>query len=159
MIHELYTEKLIAMKQADQKMRVDVKLGLGEWDPYLDKLHTEQLKEIIDDIGWPTISKVGKAASEAAWIIAQHAMDDKLFMEHCLILMKEVEADIEKWEIAYLTDRLLMMDEKRQIYGTQYKKDETGTMRMWKVMEPEDLNDRRKEMGLGPSEGEIWIGD
>lgn len=156
MIHELYTEKLLAMKQVDQKMRIDTKLGLGEWDPYLDKLHTEQLKDIIQDIGWPTISKVGKSASEAAWIIAQHAMDDPTFMQHCLVLMKEVENEIEKWQIAYLMDRLLMIEGKPQLYGTQYKKDEAGAMRMWKVEDPNQLDVRRKEIGLEPSEGEVW---
>jgi len=158
MIHELYTHELLAMKQKDQQMRVDAKLGLAEWDPYLDILHTEKLKGIIEDIGWPTISKVGKAASEAAWILAQHAMDDKAFMEYCLGLMKEAEGDIERWQIAYLTDRLLMMEEKPQRYGTQYRKDETGTMCMWKVEDLEQLNERRKEMGLEPSEGEEWLG-
>jgi len=163
MIHELYTHELLAMKQKDQKMRIDAdprsgRGGLAEWDPYLDILHTEKLKGIIEDIGWPTISKVGKAASEAAWILVQYAMDDKTFMEHCLELMKEAGEDIERWEIAYLTDRLLMMEEKSQLYGTQYRKDETGRIRMWKVEDLEKLDERRKEMGLEPSEGEEWLG-
>ncbi len=154
MIHELYTEKLLAMKRADQKMRIDYKLKLAEWDPYLDILHTEKLKEIIDDIGWPTISKVGKEASEAAWVIVQHAMDDKSFMEQSLDMMKAAGDDIERWEIAYLTDRLLMMDGKPQIYGTQYKSN-----KLWPVENYETLNERRAEMGLGESEGDVWLGE
>lgn len=154
MIYELYTEKLLAMKQADQQMRIDYKLKLAEWDPYMDRLHTEQLKEIIDDIGWPTISKVGKSASEAAWILVQHAMDDMSFMERSLSMMTEAKDDIEQWEIAYLTDRLLMMKGEPQRYGTQYKNN-----KLWPVENYETLNERRAEMGLDAHEGDTWLGE
>jgi hypothetical protein len=42
------------------------------YNPEIEKVHrnnAENLREIIGLIGWPTISKVGVEASEAAWLV------------------------------------------------------------------------------------------
>jgi hypothetical protein len=55
--------------------------------------HATILDEIIKEIGFPTIEKVGKEANEAAWLVIQHSIALPNFMKRCASLLKEaVEA-------------------------------------------------------------------
>ena len=49
--------------------------------------------------------------------------------------------------IAYLTDRILVKENKGQIYGTQFSKDNH-----YPIFDENDLDKRRAEMGLGSFE-------
>lgn len=43
----------------------------------MEQLHNRNAKilnDIIEAIGYPTIDKVGKEASEAAWLVIQHSI-------------------------------------------------------------------------------------
>lgn len=51
-------------------------------------------EEIIDTIGYPTIAKVGKAASEAAWLIVQHAISEPKLMKRCYGLLTQYPEDV-----------------------------------------------------------------
>lgn len=42
----------------DQDMR-ERSLTDDYWDETIDAKHTERMKEIVSEIGWPTVSKVG----------------------------------------------------------------------------------------------------
>ena len=53
----------------------------------INRDNTEWLKNIINDRGWLTYSDVGIDASEAAWLLVQHAIEDPLFQRQCLDLM------------------------------------------------------------------------
>jgi len=91
------------------------------------EIRKELLKKIIKEIGWPVISKVGKEASQAAWLVAQHADHDVKFQEYCLNLMKNAsDGDVLKKQIAYLTDRILVNTGKKQLYGTQFYLNKKG---------------------------------
>jgi len=48
---------------------------------------SDRLRQIITQIGWPTISKVGKEASEAAFQIALHADHDPELQANCEIFL------------------------------------------------------------------------
>lgn len=90
-------DELIAMAQADQAVR------RGEaFDSGVDRRNTERLREVVSQIGWPTISKVGKEASQDAWLLAQHADHDPAFQRQCLELMVEAREDVAARNIAYL---------------------------------------------------------
>ena len=61
-------------------------------------------------------------------------------------------------EFAYLTDRVNLNQAKPQVYGTQLKINEKGTSyEPKKVIDPENLNKRRAEIGLGTIEEAISI--
>jgi hypothetical protein len=73
-----------------------------------DKVHTMHLKQIIEKIGWPTISKVGEEGARHAWTLAQHSDQDVEFQERCLELMKaEPEGEVDPQWIAELADQIL----------------------------------------------------
>jgi hypothetical protein len=61
------------------------------------------------------------------------------------------ENKASKKDLAYLEDRILMRQGKKQLYGTQYKLDsETNEMKLWEVEDPDRLNERRASVGLPP---------
>ncbi|QQS38521.1 hypothetical protein IPM62_04050 [Candidatus Woesebacteria bacterium] len=124
------------------------------WDKInkVDRENTKRLKSIVADIGLPTISKVGKKASCNAWLLVQHSPDLK-FQKAYLKMMLKHKNDIALKNIAFLTDRILMYEGKRQIYGTQVSFDKkTNRWELYQVTDKKKLNRLRKEMGLGTIE-------
>jgi hypothetical protein len=117
---------LLKLKQEDQNLVL--KLNTKKSDlARISCKHKVELKKIIKEIGWPVISKVGKEASQAAWLVAQHADHDVKFQEYCLNLMKNAsDGDVLKKQIAYLTDRILVNTGKKQLYGTQFYLNKKG---------------------------------
>ncbi len=84
-------KELIAMKDEDQlllkKLIENGELQDDEYHPEMKAIHERnnaRLKGIVKEFGWPTTSLVGKDASKAAWLLAQHAILDEEFMNTCL---------------------------------------------------------------------------
>lgn len=122
-----------------------------------DKIHTERMKEIVAEIGWPTISKVGVEAADISWILVQH-IDRKVdldFQERCLQLMKEVPAnEVDPINIAYLEDRVRVNQGRGQLYGTQFY--QVDGKHVLKTIEDEvNVNKRRAEMGMDTLQDQI----
>ena len=140
-------KQLIALKNRDQKMR-----RLGKYNVKVDRANTVQLKKIIKQYGWPTLSLVGKDGTEAAWLIVQHADFDVRFQEACLRLMKAQipKKEISLHHIAYLTDRILVNRGKKQIFGTQFYKNNQGQLVPRLIKDIKLLDKRRKEFNLPP---------
>lgn len=136
---------LLQMAEADQRMRRE-----GPLDESVDKTNTQRMQEIVGQIGWPTISKVGKEASDAAWLIAQHADLNVDFQEQCLEAMSSSpEGEVEKEQIAYLTDRVRVNRGQKQLYGTQfYTNKETQEFGPKPIEDLDNLEERRSSMGL-----------
>ncbi len=137
-------DKLQKMFDEDQAMR-----NSDTWDESIDHRNTERLKSIIDEIGWPTISKVGEKSSNIAWCLAQHADHDLSFQKRCLELMKSVpEGDISKRNIAYLEDRIAVAEGRPQLYGTQFYTNAKGELVPQPIYDFNNINKRRTDMGL-----------
>lgn len=118
----------------------------------VDEKNHKRMIEIVDEIGYPTISKVGKKASFNAWLIVQHHSRGD-FQKRCLELMEKDKEDVNPQNIAYLKDRILAFAGKKQIYGTQVKQNEvTKKMELFEVEDLEHLNERRASVGLEPIE-------
>lgn len=116
----------------------------------VDEENTKWLQEVIQTKGWPTVSGVGKDGAHAAWLLVQHADDDPQFQRKCLDLMKKVpEGEVSGTDLAYLTDRVLLAEGKKQLYGTQF----TLVDGQWTPRPLEDetqVDKRRAEVGLPP---------
>jgi hypothetical protein len=149
--------ELVRMAEADQAMRRQAAQDSDAWDASLDAAHQRRFEEIVAEIGWPTIPLVGAEASQAAWLIAQHAPDLE-FMERCLGLMQALPAkSIHSANIAYLQDRVMTRRGKPQIYGTQFVDLGEG-LRVYPIQDPEHVDERRASVGLGPfAENEAQI--
>lgn len=144
---EIATE-ITAMYNADQDMRLKAEDDNSIWDEKMDPRNTARMKEIVEKIGWPTISKVGKKASGDAWLLVQHADRDVEFQKHCLELMKqEFASEVDLKNIAYLEDRVRVNSGKPQLYGTQFRWT-TDNKPIQDIEDPESVDQRRAEMGL-----------
>jgi hypothetical protein len=81
----------------------------------------ELIRGIVQAHGWPGRSLVGDDGASAAWLVVQHMDYDTDFQRSCLDLMQEAFAagEVRPRDFAYLTDRVLSHEGKRQMYGTQ----------------------------------------
>jgi hypothetical protein len=113
-----------------------------------DSFTSRELNKVIKIIGWPTISKVGKEASDAASLIARHADHDVAFQKECLRIMSRCERyDVPEIEIAYLHDRICVNEKRPQFFGTQFTTDVYGAYGPQPIELPEFVDERRAEVG------------
>ncbi|MFC3757924.1 DUF6624 domain-containing protein [Chryseobacterium tructae] len=139
---------------ADHDLEVREKLSaegtLTEgYHPEMERVHkgnAQRLREIISEIGFPTLSKVGSKASDAAWLIIQHSIGEPEFMKACYRMMEENSHDIHLKNKAYLYDRIQVFQGKPQKYGTQLI---TGGI-PYPVENKENLNNEREKVNLPP---------
>lgn len=118
------------------------------WDS-INTSHTERFKEILLEYGWPSYSLVGKKASNNAWVIAQHASLE--IQELALpLLVKEVNNNnANPIALAYLTDRVRILQQRPQVYGTQINwLDESGYPKPYEIENPSKVDQRRLHIGL-----------
>ncbi len=150
LLNELSTE-ISRMAEEDQAMRKGWEQGsFIEADKNLDKNNTARMKEIVAEIGWPTISKVGEKASHDAWILIQHASYDLDFQKYCLELMlTSGEKEVDQKDLAFLEDRVRVNAGELQLYGTQFYLDPIHKIYIPRPIEdPKNLAQRRQERGM-----------
>ena len=157
--------KIIELKNADLALR-DKLLKSGQlsdsYNEEMQKLHNSNAKtlsELIETIGYPTIGKVGKEASEAAWLIIQHSIGDPIFMRRSAELLRiAVDAnEADPINLAYLTDRIAAFENRPQLYGTQFDWDEKGNLTPNLFDDLRRVNDRRKSIGLNSLEEQTQL--
>jgi len=133
-------------KAPASKAVVDASRALEE----LDRKHRVRLREIIGRHGWPGKSLVGTDGAQAAWLLVQHSDHDRDFQKQCLALMTAApKREVDARNVAYLTDRVLLAEGKKQRYGTQLQ-GEGGTFKPRPIEDPANVDKRRAEMGLEP---------
>ena len=123
---------------------------LGAAMERVDSENTQRLEEIIDRYGWPTHALVGKDGANAAWLLVQHADLSPKFQRKCLDLMAKAPRDqINLGDLAYLTDRVLLAEGKKQVYGTQFTL-VNGKCKPRPLEDEANVDKRRKDVGLEP---------
>jgi hypothetical protein len=116
----------------------------------VDERNTERLGEIVERYGWPTNTLVGKGGAKAAWLLVQHADANPKFQRKCLDLMARLPAEeVNRTDFAYLTDRVLLAEGKKQVYGTQFTF-ENGKCKPRPLEDEANVDKRRAEVGLPP---------
>ncbi|HNR20150.1 MAG TPA: hypothetical protein PKN75_14160 [Bacteroidia bacterium] len=118
---------------------------------FADSLNLIQVINILKKHGWLSRNEVGRTGNKALWLVLQHAslgIQEKYFEVMKTAVQK---GKASKTDLAYLEDRILMRQNKKQLYGTQYKLDQaTGEMKLWDIEDPDNLNKRRESVGLEP---------
>lgn len=165
MNYEETAEKIVRLKNADLEFREKLiqsgRLGEG-YNEEMANLHSRNAKildEIIDAIGYPTVDKVGKEASEAAWLVIQHSIGQPDFMKKCVKLLEVAvsENKANSRNLAYLTDRVAVFEGKPQLYGTQFDWDENEELNPNDFDDLIKVNQRRKSIGLNSIEEQTDI--
>lgn len=159
------SEKIILLEREDSKLRNElIKKGTLSkgYNKEMETLHNRNAKElslIMDINGYPTSDKVGKEASEAAWLIIQHSIGQPNFIKKCATLLKEAvdENKEDPKYLAYLTDRIAVFEGKPQLYGTQFDWDESGEMSPNPFDDLTKVNHRRKSIGINTLDEQIKI--
>ena len=118
-----------------------------EWGD-VDQSNLDIVLNIIEKCGMPEVANQVKAI----WLVIQHAparYRERLFPEF------EYAAEngyLSKSSLALMEDRILMDMEKPQIYGSQVTRLEGEDWKLYDLMDPETVDRRRAEVGLGPLE-------
>lgn len=117
-----------------------------------DRRNTARLKEIVAQHGWPGMTLVGIHGTKAAWLLVQHADKDLPFQKKCLELMKAMPAgEVELRHVAYLTDRILIKEHKKQVYGTQLGPEPNGGgFKPLPIEDEASVDKRRAAMKMEP---------
>jgi hypothetical protein len=115
-----------------------------------DSENTAWLKQVVENRGWPTRTLVGNDGASSAWLLVQHADADRKFQRKCLDLMVKLpKAEVSQTDIAYLTDRVLLAEGKKQVYGTQFDMVD-GKLRPRPLEDEANVDNRRSAIGLPP---------
>ena len=157
-LDEALRQDLLSMQAEDQAMRLRAARDSSLLDPGLDRRHTARLKQIVAEHGYPGKSLVGIDGSSGAWLLAQHAGQDRNFQKEFLGLMGVAvpAGEAKPRHYAYLTDRVRLAEGRRQGYGTQYRRD-GDVIALRPVEDPGGLDERRRFVGLEKaSEYLVW---
>ncbi|WP_329317962.1 DUF6624 domain-containing protein [Streptomyces sp. NBC_01262] len=115
--------------------------------------NTKELRDIVDEIGWPGRSLVGEEAANAAFLIAQHSDADRVFQRRARDLVAQAAevGEATHQQMAYLIDRCCLNSRPRrpQVYGTQYIPGRGGLL-LYAVEDAQRLDARRAAIGLEP---------
>lgn len=152
---EKLQKELLDRVREDQEARKELIKNPSEASPAartvadVDRKNTARLKEIIEKHGWPGRSLVGEDGAHAAWLLVQHADRDHAFQKRCLkLLEKAVKAgEASGVDLAYLTDRVLVAENKKQLYGTQFRVKD-GKLEPSPIEDEANVDRRRKDVGL-----------
>jgi len=126
---EALRKRLLAMQKADRTIRDRIMVLSPEKQASMapalkgtDEKLTGELKQIVAQKGWPTISLVGRDASEAASSILLHSPDPD-FQKALLPQLERLvtEGQIVGSNVALLVDTILRSEGKPQRFGTQFK--------------------------------------
>jgi hypothetical protein len=111
---------------------------------------TQELKQIVEQKGWPTIALVGIQASNAAMTVLTHAADHAWQFQLLPSLEQLADAGkIDPSTLALVVDKELVSEGKLQRYGSQFKA-VSGGMAMYGVEDPDQLDERRAKAMLAP---------
>jgi hypothetical protein len=165
MDYKSIAEKIIDLKNADLALRNklvqsgQLSEGYNEEMKELHNRNAKVLSDIIDTIGYPTIDKVGKEANEAAWLVIQHSIGQPEFMKKSAELLKSAvnENKADPKILAYITDRIAVLEGKPQLYGTQFDWDKHGNLSPNLFDDLNKVNERRKSIGLNTIEEQTEI--
>jgi hypothetical protein len=118
-----------------------------------DSINETAVIEIIEEYGWLGKNTVGEKANQTLWLVIQHSKID-VQKKYIKLLKNSVEKkESEGWHLAFLKDRILMREGKKQTYGTQAKYDEEKKeFYIYPISDPDNVNKRREKIGLEPIE-------
>ena len=114
-------------------------------------LNEQKIIEILETDGWPDISIVGEQGHLTICNVLQHS--DMEVRQNYIPMMKMAvkEKGLAPRLLARSEDRLATDRGELQIYGGQIKYyPETKSFDVWPILDPENVDKRRAEIGLVP---------
>jgi hypothetical protein len=118
---------------------------------YKDSIHIAIVSKILDEKGWVGKDKIGKLANNTFFIVIQHS--NLKTQQKYLPMMRTAakEGNTETSWLALLEDRVALGEGRKQIYGSQiYWNEKTNKSYVAPLEDPDNVDKRRKEVGLDP---------
>ena len=153
-------EELLKRLAADQKIRLEMnQKSKSNSSPEalktltdLDAENTAWIKRTMEKYGWLGSRLVGIDGAQAAFILVQHAAGDGEFQKPALELLEKAVASGEAMpvQMAILTDRVRLAQNKPQLYGTQTYVIKEGKFEVPPIEDEANVNKRRASVGLEP---------
>jgi len=160
-LNQTLKQELTEILESDQRVRRQVGITYrtyGAKSPQMDSLNQLILRTdarnlprvtaIIDKYGWPSKSLAG---SLAAFLVIQHS--NLATMQKYLPTMRAAAAkgELAKQNLALVEDRVLTFQDRPQLYGSQYRYNETtGKPEFFPITDEAHVDERRASMGLEP---------
>ena len=154
---ELIKVKTNYLRQRDLIERFREELG-DESDKYWDAVREagriaeengEKLDSLISLHGWPRQNLVGQEQARAAALVILYS-NVKFQKKYVSEIEKGVEyGEIPGWYLAGITDKILIADGEKQLYGTQYLyNDSTQSYEIAPIENEAEVDKRRMELGM-----------
>lgn len=118
---------------------------------YYDSINIIKITDIISKYGWLSEKEVGYKANSTIFLVIQHApfRTQKRLLPEVEKALKEDK--LKPSHYALFKDRVLLREGKKQVYGSQISYDqETGEHFVAPLEDPDNVDERRKSMGLNP---------
>ncbi len=158
---ESIAKELLTMRASDQRLEHLVvnqdpqisEPGFFKRKDQAQAQNAKRCKEIFNQIGYPTNTLVGTDASQAFWLLVQHADADPAFQQQVAIAMKQavIQGEAPAENLAMLTDRVHINTNRPQIYGSQVLYNmKTARAYPKPIQDPQSVDQRRTEVGLPP---------
>ena len=120
-------DELLRMRAHDLSVRAELERDgslFNGYHPRMAAVHdanAARLRAIIGEHGWPTIGVVGEDGAEAAWLIAQHAINHPDLMREARSLLARATHSglVPRWQFEYIDDRINVFEGRDQRFGTQ----------------------------------------
>lgn len=143
------------LDKIEKKHGWDSKKANAQWEliEEKDSINLIKVKEILDTRGWLGYDIVGDKGNSALFLVIQHS--DIETQEHYLPMMKEAakRGDASPSDLALLIDRVALGKGEKQVYGSQIGQNpNTGKLFVLPLEDPDNVNSRRAEVGLGTIE-------
>jgi hypothetical protein len=114
----------------------------------VDEANGHWLDAVVDRFGWPGWAAVGTDGARAAWAIAQHGPAAIRLRALPLLAAAVITDDADPVCLAYLVDRILVVDGRAQLFGTQYDHHGPGGLERCRVDQPDRVADRVRRLGI-----------
>ncbi len=116
-----------------------------------DSTNEVAVTKILDERGWLGSDVIGSRGNSTLFLVIQHAPLET--QEKYLPMMQEAvkKGNANASSLALLEDRINLRNKRHQLYGSQIgSHPETGEKIVLPLADPERVDIRRQEMGLGP---------
>ncbi|WGK63706.1 BT_3928 family protein [Croceiramulus getboli] len=113
----------------------------------LDSTNMQFVDRVMKNRGYPGKDLVGTPTNTVAWYVIQH--NPEYIPKYLDTIRQAAQQDqLPMRLVAMMEDRYLMGEGKAQRFGTQGSVLPDGTEFIWPIQDPEQVNERRKEVGF-----------
>lgn len=136
--------------EIEKKYGNDSKEMRAHWQKIIeiDSINLIKVKKILDERGWLGDSVIGSQGNQTLFLVIQHS--NRPTWEKYIPMLREAvkTGNADPSALALMEDRLALAQGKRQTYGSQIGRDDSGYY-VLPLNDPDHVDERREEVGLG----------